>query len=165
MWQSPLYTDLLQNNERIDLEKTFGPFKSEHIIIEINPSYFEEWQELIQQKRNRRGEVALAIENPDGDILLHTKSFYPDGIYRIPTGGLNYGEKVFDCINREVYEETGFTNYTKQLLAAVFYEFKCQGNRLGFLSFLVKIKTMDLIPAPPMKVRISVIFAGLRWMN
>src|SRR5207248_2517543 len=38
----------------------------------------------------RRGEVVFAIRNPRGRILLHTKSFYPDGIYRQPGACRSY---------------------------------------------------------------------------
>ncbi len=55
----------------------------------------------------RTAEVVLVIPRPDRKVLVHTKSFYPTGVWRLPTGGLHRGERIDDAIRREAREETG----------------------------------------------------------
>jgi 8-oxo-dGTP pyrophosphatase MutT (NUDIX family) len=40
-------------------------------------------------------------------VLLHVKTFYPSGAYRLPTGGIHQGEQVMETLAREIEEETG----------------------------------------------------------
>jgi 8-oxo-dGTP pyrophosphatase MutT (NUDIX family) len=47
--------------------------------------------------------------NPADGVLLHIKTFYPEGAYRLPTGGIQVGEGVMATLTREIYEETGLT--------------------------------------------------------
>jgi 8-oxo-dGTP pyrophosphatase MutT (NUDIX family) len=55
---------------------------------------------------NRTEEIVLVLPRTNG-LLLHSKRFYPSGIYRIPTGGVAEGEGILDAARREVREETG----------------------------------------------------------
>jgi NAD+ diphosphatase len=55
----------------------------------------------------RTAEVVLVIPRPDRKVLVHTKNFYPSGVWRLPTGGLHRGERIDDAIRREASEETG----------------------------------------------------------
>jgi 8-oxo-dGTP pyrophosphatase MutT (NUDIX family) len=43
----------------------------------------------------------------DDGVLLHVKTFYPNGAYRLPTGGIHEGEQVMETLAREIEEETG----------------------------------------------------------
>jgi 8-oxo-dGTP pyrophosphatase MutT (NUDIX family) len=55
----------------------------------------------------RTAEVVLVIPRPGRKVLVHTKNFYPSGVWRLPTGGLHRGERIDDAIRREAREETG----------------------------------------------------------
>lgn len=68
-------------------------------------SFFERMQKNIQT--DRRGETVFAVVRPDGEIITVTCSEYPEGIFRIPTGGLNYDENITEGVHREVLEELG----------------------------------------------------------
>ena len=61
--------------------------------------------------RGRRAEICYVMHqgSPANGLLLHIKTFYPDGAYRLPTGGIQTGELVEDTLVREIYEETGLT--------------------------------------------------------
>jgi len=57
----------------------------------------------------RRAEICYIMHqgDPAAGVLLHIKTFYPAGAYRLPTGGIHVGEAVLDTLRREIFEETG----------------------------------------------------------
>ena len=67
--------------------------------------------------RRRDGEVALFIRRRNGNLILHTKDFYPDGVLRVPTGGIKPGEAVIAAVQRETLEETGLEVAVERFLA------------------------------------------------
>lgn len=71
--------------------------------------------------RDSRGEVAVCLRRPNGYFLFHTKQLYPD-LYRLPTGGIHWGEPVQDALHREVREETGLTLHKLRFLAIIGYQ-------------------------------------------
>ncbi len=60
-------------------------------------------------KNGRRAEICYVMHrgDPAAGVLLHIKTFYPSGAYRLPTGGIQVGERVLHALAREVLEETG----------------------------------------------------------
>ena len=54
---------------------------------------------------DRRAEVVFAIQNPAGQIWLHTKANYPSNIFRLMSGGIQWDETVEGALWREVEEE------------------------------------------------------------
>ena len=55
----------------------------------------------------RTAEVVLIVPRPDDCVLVHTKEFYPSGIWRLPTGGIQRSETIERALRREAVEETG----------------------------------------------------------
>ena len=57
----------------------------------------------------RRAEICYVMhrDDPADGVLLHTKTFYPAGAFRLPTGGIHIGEAVTATLAREIFEETG----------------------------------------------------------
>lgn len=80
---------------------------------------FERFNPL--NKSDRYGEVCMVIQRKNGCLLISKKTFYPSGAYRLPTGGINHGESVYDALLRETYEETGLEFIVRRFLAAVAY--------------------------------------------
>ena len=60
-------------------------------------------------KNGRRAEICYVMHrgDPADGLLLHIKTFYPAGAFRLPTGGIQVGERVMHALMREVWEETG----------------------------------------------------------
>lgn len=73
------------------------------------------------QTSNRDAEVCMVIRRADGHILTFTKRFYPAGLYRLFTGGIERGETIWDALLRETREETGLPITISRFLAAVTY--------------------------------------------
>lgn len=70
---------------------------------------------------DRVGEVCMVVRRPNGNVLLAIKTFYPRGAYRLPTGGIEHGEPIFDALRRETAEETGLDTEPRRFLASITY--------------------------------------------
>lgn len=57
----------------------------------------------------RTAEVCMVVRRPTGKLLTFRKPFYPAGIFRQLTGGVEPNESTLHALLREVYEETGLT--------------------------------------------------------
>lgn len=73
----------------------------------------------------RVAEAIFALHTGEGGMLVHGKSFYPDGVLRLPGGGIEAGEPPDEAAVREAMEETGlpsrpvgFIGYMRSLLLA-----------------------------------------------
>jgi len=58
------------------------------------------------QKNGRNHDITLYILRGD-QVIVNAKHFYPPGLYRAPSGGLNLGEDFHLGVDRETMEETG----------------------------------------------------------
>jgi 8-oxo-dGTP diphosphatase len=74
--------------------------------VELDAHYFNRLLTARGELDTRSG-VVMVLPRPGGRILLLTKSFYPAGIYNLPTGGIHPGETPEDAFSREVIEESG----------------------------------------------------------
>ena len=124
----------------------YGPGRRRRVRLEVSAMSFEGWLGKMSRHPNRRGEVALAIQRPDGRILLHRKRFYPDGVFRIPTGGVLPNEAVLAGVMREAYEETGLSIVVKRFLGTVEYQFRCGLGRLSFVSYVFVVQADERPP-------------------
>ena len=70
---------------------------------------------------DRYGEVCMVIRRRNGRLITAKKTFYPSEAYRLLTGGINFGERVYDALLREVHEETGLEVKANRFLAALSY--------------------------------------------
>lgn len=81
------------------------------------------------KRPDRFGEVCMVIRRPSGNVVLSTKDFYPQGAFRLPTGGISHGEGVFDALLRETKEETGLDVDVVRFLAWIDYHGDAGGPR------------------------------------
>jgi 8-oxo-dGTP pyrophosphatase MutT (NUDIX family) len=106
---------------------------------------FAEW---VGRLTRRRGEIILVVPRGDGQILLHTKPHYPEGVYRLPTGGIHKGEAADDAARRESYEEIGFNPKALRLLGVLENIFWIGDERLTYPSYLFRTKEYRRAPQP-----------------
>jgi 8-oxo-dGTP pyrophosphatase MutT (NUDIX family) len=138
-WQEEEVRALLEFNPALMLR---------YVEMPVSQKRLQEWYNALHGPKGRRGEIALAIENSKGEFLLHTKSFYPDGVYRMMTGGIHPHEAVLHALQREGMEETGTTLPAAKPLAVLFYTFMHENQRVPFISYLFHVPVAEMNPQP-----------------
>jgi ADP-ribose pyrophosphatase YjhB (NUDIX family) len=114
----------------------------------LRPVFALPYLPLVPGKRvKRRGEVIFAIRDRAGAILLHTKSFYPAGIYRLPGGGIDWNEPVDAAMLREIREETALDARIIRFVALI--EYDIAGERASFPTYLFLLDAADISAAHP----------------
>jgi len=91
------------------------------------------WEQVTHK---RTAEVVLALRRPDGRIVVHTKAFYPDGVYRLLTGGCKSGEDLVEAALREGWEETGTHLTIERFVAVIHNRFQHGLDTIRFDSYL-----------------------------
>jgi 8-oxo-dGTP pyrophosphatase MutT (NUDIX family) len=72
-------------------------------------------------KEDRDAEVCMVIRRKNGRLIAARKTYYPDGIMRLLTGGIAHGEEVETALRREVAEETSLGVVVRRFLALIEY--------------------------------------------
>jgi ADP-ribose pyrophosphatase YjhB (NUDIX family) len=70
---------------------------------------------------SRFAEVCMVVRRVSGHLLVFRKPFYPAGVFRLLTGGVEANESIHSALLREVHEETGLTTQVERFLAASTY--------------------------------------------
>ena len=135
---------LLNPNEIEELIRQYGPIERRSYSLEREGERCQYWQRALT---TRRGEVIFVVKRPGG-LILHTKDIYPPGTYRLPSGGVSWGESVLSALHREVREEMGLEIEVERFLGLLEYEICCKEEMLAFASyvFLVRGGEGELIP-------------------
>jgi len=128
--------NLIHSQEIDELARQHGPIERRSYSLEMDKRQFEDWQRALAK---RRGEVVLIVRRPGG-VILHTKDFYPAGTYRLPSGGVKWGEGVLHALHREAREEMGLEIEVERFLGLLEYEFHCQGETIPFASYVFLIR-------------------------
>lgn len=85
----------------------------------------------LDERPARVAEVVPVIRRPNGRVLTMIKANYPNGAYRLPSGGIHKGEPILDALLRESYEETGLRVVVRRFLAIVRYQVIVSTGRTG----------------------------------
>lgn len=97
--------------------------------------------ETLAERRNledrRTAEVVLLVRRPNGRLLLHTKAFYPQGAYRLLSGGIQPGEGLVEAALREAHEETGLHVCIERFVGILRQRFVHDGEQTLFTSYLL----------------------------
>ena len=129
-----LFEEVYNDKLLEELRKSFGPFHQRHVDQLISSKAMLQMVKKMREKP-RRGEVVMVVPNKQGHLWLHTKAFYPKGIYRLMTGGIDGGETPHKALKREVKEETGFKVKIDRCLAVVTYTLSDGVNTVPFASY------------------------------
>jgi NAD+ diphosphatase len=120
------------------MESRYGSARTERELDELAKRFGEPVRDVIPIHRfsrsrgpsgfplssRRTAEVVLVIPRPSVKILVHTKRFYPTGVWRLPTGGLHPGESIENALLREGREETGLCLTPSRFLFHLRYDWE-----------------------------------------
>jgi 8-oxo-dGTP pyrophosphatase MutT (NUDIX family) len=106
----PLLETPLDTVELETLHNLWGPLPGRHHLLSVDEPFLTGEHQLLASN-GRRAEICYIMhqDDPADRLLLHIKTFYPPGAYRLPTGGVHMGETVMATLGREIEEETGLT--------------------------------------------------------
>ena len=111
-----------------------APFRR-RCVLDVSEESYQYWRQS-----KRRAEVVLFIRRTNGNLLLHTKEFYPKGAFRVPSGGIQRREALLDAVHREAFEETGLQVAVERFLAAVQFDFCWQERTVSLSSYLFLLR-------------------------
>lgn len=115
-----------------------------NVDLMVGKSFFSE----IAYRLNSPGEIVMVILRPEDKVLLMTKKFYPESLYRLPTGKMKPGESIENAFQREIREETGFCDIPGTLLTTIHYMLKNNSSVVDYKSFLMITSEISDIPIP-----------------
>jgi NAD+ diphosphatase len=104
----PMHTELAELSQR------FGPPVTGSADLGDSPY-------LRKVVKSRFAEVCMVVRRRSGQLLVFRKPFYPAGIFRLLTGGVEANESILAALQREIHEETGLTVVVERFLAASTY--------------------------------------------
>ena len=87
-----------------EIEKKYGTPRELTMSFPMNRSEFKMLKDSMRDGRN--SDATLFIFKEDKVIVI-AKPWYPEGLYRAPSGGIKPGEDMELSAKREAYEETG----------------------------------------------------------
>jgi len=154
---SELHKSFLDGNELKILQDQNSDFSVDQAEINFGKEHFY----YFKNKNNRRGEIVVLLENTKKHILLHTKPHYPNGVYRLLSGGIGRDESVEDGLEREVYEETGFKFNNFKFIGIVLFKLYFNNLSIPFISYLFKIGGLDREPVIQDKTEN---ISGFKWI-
>lgn len=106
------------------------------VDVEIDAHYFK-WLLTARGDLDTRSGVVMVLPRPGNRVLVLTKSFYPAGIYNLPTGGINPGETPEQAFAREVIEETGLRSSFRSVIGRLDQHCTFGSERLDFTHYVV----------------------------
>lgn len=106
-----------------------------------NKKFFYSFKKTVYT--DRCAEVAFAVERKNGKFVVVRNGIYPNGVYRIPTGGVHFGEDVTTALYREIEEELGVKVCIKKFLGAIKYDICFENEHLEFYSFVFWMKELS----------------------
>jgi len=109
-------------------------------VYQVTPVTLDYWRRV---RRQRSAEVVMVVRTVGGRFVIHTKSFYPSGVYRMMTGGIKLGEDLKEAARREALEEIGHDVTIERLLAVQRHVFECGDECLSFTSYLFLMAAED----------------------
>ncbi len=107
-------------------------------VVYENGHFWRRARELV--RRDRFGEVVFAVERPNGRVVTVTSREYPEGIHRVPTGGIAYGEDILSAVHREVREELGLDVTVVRFLGVIAFRIRHEADSFPFYSFLFHLR-------------------------
>lgn len=118
----------------------------QELVLEFGEPIIERWDVSLTEKefrnverhreQGRAHDVSLLILNA-GDAAVIRKAGYPDGAFRIPSGGIHPEESFVDGALRETYEETGLSVAIEDYLLQIHASFTFGDDRAAWTTHVM----------------------------
>jgi len=132
----------LTGPEISQLERRFGRPRQAVLAYEI-PN--EEYSFIRSTQRDQRAHDVTAFIPHEGQIAVIQKPSYPEGAWRVPSGGISKGESFEEGLQREVREETGLSVAMNRYLYRVHVRFVAGEDTIDWTTHVVEA----LLTEPP----------------
>jgi len=118
----------------------------------MNPAEFEMLKRSMSDGRN--SDATLFIFK-DKKVIVNAKPWYPEGLYRAPSGGIKPGEDIELSAKREAYEETGAEIELIKYILRIQVTFTCSQEAVNWTShvFTAKYLSGDLRPIDTREIK------------
>lgn len=124
----------------------------QELVLEFGEPAVERWDVAITEKefhdlerhrdRGRAHDVSLVIANGD-DVAVIRKAGYPDGSFRIPSGGIHPEESFLDGAVREAFEETGLAIRVDDYVLQLHVQFTFAGEAVKWTTHVMLASVVD----------------------
>ena len=130
----------IDEQELAQLYAQWGAAPRRHVELAVDHPFLSGDHQMLVSD-GRRAEICYIMHrgSPAQGVLLHIKTFYPAGAFRLPTGGIHQGEAVLATLAREILEETGLqvgttpeTVRVERYLGALSYRFHHRSRNAGY---------------------------------
>lgn len=121
--------------------------RAAEVTIEVGGEFLRSMKENVRNKRSA-SEIVLVVPRPGGSVLLHTKAFYPEGGYRLPSGRLHNNEDADSAVAREFREELGADGEIVRKLGVLVHHLKAGDESLDFISHVYLTGELANEPQP-----------------
>lgn len=139
------------------MQPQFDPAETEALIARYGPTLQRGCQFQLDEKGYaywwqvkafvRRAEVVMLVQRSDGRLLVHSKGHYPPATYRLPTGGVFWGEPILDALAREQWEELGLRLLPVAMPGLIHYALRHAEQTIPFDSYIFLLRMDgDLTP-------------------
>jgi len=134
------------------IEKKYGTPRELTMSFPMNLTEFDMLRRSMRDGRN--SDVTLFIFKDDKVIVI-AKPWYPEGLYRAPSGGIKPGEDVELSAKREAYEETGAEIELVKYVLRIDVVFECGQDSVEWIShvFTAKYLSGDLQPVDTREIK------------
>ncbi len=114
-----------------EIERKYGTPRELVMTFPMSPIEFRMLKDSMRDGRN--SDVTMFIFKEDKVIVI-AKPFYPEGLYRAPSGGIKPGENLELTAKREAYEETGTEIDLERYILRIRVSFVCDREKTEWTS-------------------------------
>ena len=114
-----------------------------------------EFQNLLDSMRDGRDSDITLVIIKNKKVVVIAKPWYPQGLYRLPSGGWKPGESFEQCAQREGFEETGTKFELQKYVLRAKVTFTNEDNKVLWTShvFTAKYLSGELKPIDTREIR------------
>ncbi|UCB52491.1 MAG: NUDIX hydrolase [Candidatus Zixiibacteriota bacterium] len=136
--------------EKIELK--YGTPRELTMSFPMGPAEFDMLKSSMRDGRD--SDVTLFIFK-NGNVVVIAKPWYPEGLYRAPSGGIKPGENLELSAKREAYEETGAKIELEKYILRIRVTFTCGSRKEEWSShvFTAEHLSGDLKPIDTKEIK------------